>query len=122
VEATVLAAGDASVLLATEALGQVSAPASSSALAGQQGWLALRPEQIRIGHPGTLADLPNQVSGIVCDFLYVGDVTTYIVELAGGFRIEALLTNSAPGQARFFEQGESVQVAWPSDVGRYLHE
>ncbi|MBI3286374.1 MAG: ABC transporter ATP-binding protein [Burkholderiales bacterium] len=122
VEATVSAVDGAYLNLETRHLGLVRAPLAADARVGQRGWLALRPEQLKIGHAGAFADLPNRVSGKVCDFLYIGDVTTYIVELGDGLRVEALLANSAPGRVHFFEEGEIVELAWPAGVGRYLHE
>ena len=47
--------------------------------------------------PDAPHDLKNHFDGTVHDFLYVGDVTTYVVELENGTRVEALLANSAPG-------------------------
>ncbi|MGZ5079274.1 MAG: ABC transporter ATP-binding protein [Usitatibacter sp.] len=108
--------------LDTRELGRVLAPLSPAVQTGQRGWLALRPEQLRIGHPDAFPELPNRVTGKVCDFLYVGDVTTYIVELENGLRMEALLANTAPGRVYFFEEGETVELAWAHDVGRYLHD
>jgi spermidine/putrescine transport system ATP-binding protein len=122
VEATVDAIEPGHLLLSTRNLGLVRAPSSPAASVGQHGWLALRPEQLCIGHRGAFPDLPNRVSGKVCDFLYIGDVTTYIVELEDGLRIEALLANSAPGRVHFFEEGEMVDLAWTAEVGRYLNE
>ena len=63
---------------------------------------------------------PNQFEGTVNNFLYVGDVTTYIVDLPGGRRIEALLPNSSPGRAKFFEIGDPVKVAWKAEAGAFL--
>lgn len=122
VDATVEAIQSDHLRLSTRSLGTVQAPVNSAAQIGQQGWLALRPEQLRIGQPGAFSELPNRATGKVRDFLYVGDVTTYIVELADGLRIEALLANSAPGRVHFFEAGETVELAWHTDVGRYLNE
>lgn len=122
VGATVSSVTETHLTLAAEYLGTVTAPNSVAARPGQQGWLALRPEQLRIGRPGAFAELPNRVAGEVCDFLYEGDVTTYIVALDDGLHVEALLANSAPGRVHFFEEGERVELAWSADVGRYLHE
>jgi len=58
----------------------------------------------------------------VHEFIYVGDVTTYVVELPNGTRIEALLPNSAPGRATFFEVGDAVRVAWRHDAGHFLRD
>ena len=56
------------------------------------------------------------------DFLYLGDVTVYVVELRDGSRVEAMLPNSAPGRAKFFEPGDLVEIGWRSDAGRFLTE
>jgi spermidine/putrescine transport system ATP-binding protein len=108
--------------LATPLSDHMTAAATPEAKVSQHGWLALRPEQLHIGRPGAFPELPNRVGGTVRGFLYVGDVTTYVVELPNGLRIEALLANTSPERMRFFEEGESVEVAWPAEVGRYLHE
>ena len=63
---------------------------------------------------------PNQFEGKIHDFLYIGDVTTYIVDLANGARIEALLANSAPGRAKFFDVGDRVRLSWKAEAGAFL--
>jgi len=63
---------------------------------------------------------PNQFDGTVNDFLYIGDVTTYLVDLQDGTRLEALLANSAPGRARFFEVGDRVRLSWKAEAGAFL--
>ncbi len=50
----------------------------------------------------------------------MGDVTTYIVDLPGGQKIEALLPNSGPGNAKFFEIGDPVRVSWKAEAGAFL--
>ena len=88
--------------------------------AGAPAALALRPEQVRIAAPGAAIDLPNSFAGKVRDLLYIGDVTTYIVDLPNGQRIQALLPNSSPGRAKFFEVGDAVTVAWSAEAGVVL--
>jgi spermidine/putrescine transport system ATP-binding protein len=119
IEAAVRAAGDGLRLLA-EGLGEILAPADGITKAGNRGVLALRPEQVRIA-AGDLA-LANRFPGTVRDFLYIGDVTTYKVELDNGRMIEALLPNQAPGRARFFEVGDRVAVGWPKEAGHYVRD
>jgi spermidine/putrescine transport system ATP-binding protein len=107
--------------LAVAGLGEIVAPPREGACGGQKGWFAVRPEQVRMGsHPDT--ELKNHYSGKVRSFIYVGNVTTYTVELADGTLIEALLSNSAPGRARFFEIGDEVAVGWRHDAGVFLHD
>jgi spermidine/putrescine transport system ATP-binding protein len=107
--------------LAVAGLGEIVAPPREGARAGQKGWFTVRPEQVRMGsHPDR--ELKNHYSGKVRSFIYVGNVTTYTVELADGTAIEALLSNSAPGRARFFEVGDEVAVGWRHDAGVFLHD
>jgi spermidine/putrescine transport system ATP-binding protein len=118
--ATVSEASAHGLRLAVSALGEVTAPPAERARAGQSGVLAIRPEQVHIVAANAAHELKNHFTGRVRDFLYIGDVTTYVVELANGTRIEALLANSAPGRAQFFELGEAVKVAWRHDAGIFL--
>ena len=119
-EASVTEVGSHGLALDVKELGRVETPLAEGARAGQSGALALRPEQVRIAAPDAPHELKNHFAGRVHDFLYVGDVTTYVVELANGARIKALRANSAPGRARFFEVGEPVRVAWRHDAGVFV--
>jgi spermidine/putrescine transport system ATP-binding protein len=47
-------------------------------------------------------------------------VTVYKVELANGMLVEALLANSSPGRARFFEVDDQVEVGWHADAGHLV--
>jgi len=118
--ATVTEANAHGLRLAVAALGEVAAPPAERARAGQAGVLAIRPEQVHIMAAAAAHELKNHFAGRVRDFLYIGDVTTYVVELENGTRIEGLLANSAPGRARFFDVGEPVKVAWRHDAGIFL--
>ncbi len=103
-----------------EGLGEVAALQADGVAAGNRGVLALRPEQVAIS-PRLAPDADeNHFSGKVFDFLYLGDVTVYVVELPNGSRVEAMLPNSAPGRAKFFEAGDPVQISWRIDAGRFL--
>jgi len=120
--ATVVEVSAHELVLEIENLGRVAAPVHHDARAGQKGALALRLEQVRITAADAAHELRNHFVGTVHDFLYVGDVTTYVVDLPGGARIETLLANSAPGRARIFEVGEAVRVAWRHDAGLFLSD
>jgi spermidine/putrescine transport system ATP-binding protein len=109
------------VCLNVTGLGEIRAPLLSGAESGQQGVFAIRPEQVRVGGPDEALHADNRFTGTVGDFLYVGDVTTYKVELANGTRMQALLPNSAAGRPRLFEVGDTVSVVWQADAGMYLH-
>ena len=118
--ATVLEANSHGLRLEVGGLGEVAAPPAEGARAGAIGVLAVRPEQVRIVAAGAAQELKNHFTGRVHDFLYIGDVTTYVVALPDGARIEALLPNSSPGRALFFQPGDTVKVAWRHDAGVFL--
>jgi len=80
--ATVAEAGAHSLRLAAGALGEIAAPAAERAHAGQAGVLAIRPGQVHIMAPTAAHELKNHFTGRVRDLLYIGGVTTYVVELA----------------------------------------
>jgi spermidine/putrescine transport system ATP-binding protein len=121
-EGEVIAARGAGTRLLLKGLGEVDANGGAELKPGTRAALALRPEQVRIAAEDTAIDLPNRYHGKVRDFLYIGDVTTYLVDLPNGQRIQALLPNSAPGRAKFFEIGDTVTVAWPAEAGVVLAE
>jgi spermidine/putrescine transport system ATP-binding protein len=121
-DAAVIEASPGGLRLEVKGLGEVAAPAREGARAGERGVFAVRPEQVRIDALDAHHDLKNHFAGRVHDLLYVGDITTYVVELPNGTRIEALLPNSAPGRATFFEAGDTVRVAWRHDAGNFLRD
>jgi len=95
---------------------------TAAAAASARGTVALRPEKIRIGATAPEGTPDNHVRGRVADLLYMGDVTVYRVETAGGARLEALLANSQSGRAKFFEVGDAVELSWAVDAGHYIPE
>jgi spermidine/putrescine transport system ATP-binding protein len=107
------------VTLDVQGLGQVRAAAESSVVAGAEATIALRPEKIRLTEAGA-AQGDNHFSGTVHDFLYMGDVTVYRIQTAGGARVEALLANSQSGRTQFFSVGDTVQMRWRVDAGHFL--
>jgi spermidine/putrescine transport system ATP-binding protein len=120
--AQAVAVEPARLRLGVERLGEVVAPAAEGVAAGQAGWFAIRPEQVRIGPAEPAPAAVNRHAGRVRDFLYIGDVTTYVVDLDCGPRFQALLPNSAPGRARFFEAGDPVWLSWDENSGVFLRE
>jgi spermidine/putrescine transport system ATP-binding protein len=106
--------------LALTSLGAITAPARDGVKAGTKGVFVIRPEHVAIRALTDPSPDPNQFEGRVHDFLYIGDVTTYIVDLANGARIEALLANSSPGRAKFFDVGDPVRLSWQAEAGAFL--
>ncbi len=103
-------------------LGEIIASPMKDAMPGETGVFAIRPEQVRIGVHGELAELKNHFAGTVHSLLYQGDVSVYKVRLENGAMVEALLPNAAPGRAELFEVDDAVKVGWRHDAGMFLHE
>ncbi|ASJ25540.1 ABC transporter ATP-binding protein [Laribacter hongkongensis] len=113
---------DGTMQIEIRGCGEMKALAPQGAQPGQKGWLALRPEKIKLDRE--LPDLPDEAyfKGKIHDCLYLGDVTIYIVEVADGVKIEAMLPNSAPGLAKLFDDDDLVEIAWRFDAGSFLVE
>ena len=119
-DATVRSTDGDRAVLDLDAIGAASSINTMELKAGSRCVLALRPEKIRIAARLDADSEENHFRGRIDDLLYLGDVTVYIVKLDAGARVEALLPNSAPGRARFFEAGDPVEVAWRHDAGHLL--
>ena len=119
-DAHVIDVEDDRLRLRIAGLGEVWALGTDHVRPGVQGALALRPEQVAISLQLRPSPNENHFRGRVFDSLYLGDVTVYVVELANGSRIEAMLPNSAPGRVKFFEPGDVVEISWRVDAGRFL--
>jgi spermidine/putrescine transport system ATP-binding protein len=114
--------GGGIVTIDVSGLGPIRVAAASAIAAGRPGTVALRPEKIRI-EASVPANTPdNHYRGTISDLLYMGDVTVYMVDTAGGHRIEALLANSASGDAKLFEVGDTVEMSWPVAAGHFIEE
>ena len=122
IEAEVAASGEEKMVLEIKGLGEVAARNPGKAVPGKKGILALRPEKIRIGAKLAPEVDENHFRGKVHDFLYMGDVTVYIVDIGEGVHIEALLPNSAAGRPKIFEEGDPVEISWRFDAGSFLDE
>jgi spermidine/putrescine transport system ATP-binding protein len=139
-EGPVTASGDGVVTIDVVGLGPVRVATGVAAAAGKSGAIALRPEKIRIAasmpnaapnaapiagpdrKPDVISDTEpdNHFRGTVTDYLYLGEVTVYIVSTPQGCKLETLLANSGAGRTNFFEVGDAVEVSWSVDAGHFI--
>ena len=139
-EGPVTASGDGVVSIDVAGLGPVRVATGVAAAAGKSGAIALRPEKIRIAasmpnaapnaapiagpdpKPDVMSDTEpdNHFRGTVTDYLYLGEVTVYIVSTPQGCKLETLLANSGAGRTNFFEVGDAVEVSWSVDAGHFI--
>jgi len=92
---------------------------SEPVVVGQQVWLALRPEKIRIAHDQPASAI-NAIPGKVEDIGYLGSISHYHVHTAAGERVTALRANAAHAVERTINWEENVWLDWPVDAGVVL--
>jgi putrescine transport system ATP-binding protein len=116
--------GQSGMTIASAAAGRLRAASSTSALAGDAVWVALRPEKIRIAHAGAAASTPmageNCVDGQVSSIGYLGDLSVYKVTLDSGFVMQAAMANVTRLIERPIGWGDRVRVSWPPDAAIVL--
>ena len=88
---------------------------------GQECHLALRPEKVMI-HSEKPADAANAVAGKVLDIAYLGNLSTYHVELPGGHIIKAQTANTRRIARRDYTWEDEVWVSWRVGAGVLLAE
>jgi len=88
---------------------------------GQSCHLAIRPEKIAIS-TGKPADADNAVQGKVLDIAYLGNLSTYHVELPSGTVIKAQTSNTRRIARRSFTWEDPVWLSWTATAGVLLAE
>lgn len=86
---------------------------------GATAWLAVRPEKIQV-HQTAPAAGRNVLAGTVADIGYLGDWTTYLVELANGRTIRAARANAQRFVEKPIDWDEQVWLTFAPDAGVVL--
>lgn len=86
---------------------------------GQTAHLAIRPEKIAITTEKP-TDKENAVEGKVLDIAYLGNISTYHVQLAGGQIIKAQTANTRRLSRRAITWEDKVWVSWSATAGVLL--
>ncbi len=90
------------------------------ALAGQRVTLALRPEKLGISKDRPEA--ANALKGKVIDIAYLGNLSTYHVELANGTMVKAQLANTRRVAQRDITWEDEVWISFRGTAGVVLSE
>lgn len=90
------------------------------ALDGKPVVLALRPEKLTIARERP--DRPNTLEGKVIDIGYLGNVSTYHVEIAGGTMVKAQMVNATRIARRDITWEDRVWVGFTATAGVVLEE
>ena len=88
---------------------------------GQTCHLAIRPEKVTISADKP-ADADNAVQGRVLDIAYLGNISTYHVELPTGAVIKAQTANTRRIARRAFTWEDPVWLSWTATAGVLLAE
>jgi putrescine transport system ATP-binding protein len=83
---------------------------------GADVWLSVRPENVTFDDQGHA----NRIAGIVRDAAYVGDISRYEVEIGGGLRVRAALSNRSGESSNRPARDDQVTVSWPAEAGVLL--
>jgi len=74
-------------------------------------WVAIRPEKMLLTHEAP-ASGDNWARGTIKDIAYMGDVSIFVVTLAGGREVRVTQTNIARSVGESFSWGEDVHLVW----------
>lgn len=122
IDAQILEVTPSCLKLNLSGLGEVTVPGKGEVQVGDKGTMAVRPEQVQLLPYSEEAKFKGYFRGKIHDSLYLGNTTSYIVELANSSHMEALVPNFTPGQTKFFEMGDLVLVVWKFEAGVFLNE
>ncbi|HEX5380446.1 MAG TPA: ABC transporter ATP-binding protein [Phenylobacterium sp.] len=86
---------------------------------GTRAWLAVRPEKIVL-HLDPPPPGPNRMAGKIADFGYLGDWTTYLVEIEGGRTVRAARANASRLVERPIGADDPVWLSFAPDAAVVL--
>ena len=86
---------------------------------GSTGHIAIRPEKVSISAEKP-TDRRNVLQGKILDIAYLGNISTYHVELAGGKIIKAQTANTRRLSNRPFTWEDNVWLSWTDTAGVLL--
>lgn len=112
--------GDGLQIAWAEGQPPVAAANGSADMAGRDVVLALRPEKVTISKDPL--DTVNAIQGTVIDIAYLGNISTYHVEIAGGVMIKAQIANTRRISRRDITWEDSVWVGFSATAGVVLAE
>ena len=100
---------------------EIAGPNGAKMEVGQRAVFAIRPEKIRISREEP-HDRDNRVRGKILDIGYLGNLSTYHVELPDGHLIKSEMINASRIERRDFTWEEEVWLSWTATAGLVLPE
>jgi putrescine transport system ATP-binding protein len=84
------------------------------------GWLALRPEKLRIAREPPAGGATDAISGTVAEVGYLGDMSVYKIRTADGLILRAAVPNLTRVRVRPIGHGDDVWLSWEPDAAVVL--
>jgi spermidine/putrescine ABC transporter ATP-binding subunit len=99
---------------------KLDVPANEHLKPGDDVQAVIRPEWIQLST--SRLTVQTSLPGKLTDIVFQGDISTYVVELAGGTKLTARKSNEPGGrQADFqFRMGQQIWVSWEAEALRIL--
>ncbi|KPA20313.1 Spermidine/putrescine import ATP-binding protein PotA [Shimia sp. SK013] len=116
---TVKAEGDKLHLTWAEGQSEIVGSSSKTFSKDQNVHFAIRPEKVAISAQKP-EEVANAISGKVLDIAYLGNISTYHVQLAGGQIIKAQTANNRRISRRSFTWEDDVWLSWTDTAGVFL--
>jgi putrescine transport system ATP-binding protein len=89
--------------------------------AGQQVWVALRPEKIRVTKEPVTDTRLNQLSGTVWELGYLGNRSTYQIKTVSGKLVTVYAQNDRRTSEWTINWSDQVFVSWSANAAILLH-
>ncbi|HEY6482247.1 MAG TPA: ABC transporter ATP-binding protein [Steroidobacteraceae bacterium] len=87
---------------------------------GQQVWVALRPEKIRLSKQADAAQPVNQLKGMVWELGYLGNRSIYQIKTASGKLVTVFAQNERRTAQWAIDWSDEVYVSWSADAAVLL--
>jgi len=100
--------------------GTINAQSSKDLAKGTEVRFAIRPEKVTVS--SDKPDAANAIQGKVHDIAYLGNISTYHVEVASGEIIKAQLANARRLSRRSFTWEDPVWLSWTDTAGLVMTE
>ena len=88
---------------------------------GQKAFIAIRPEKINVSAEKTEGAF-NSIKGKIIDIAYLGNISTYYVEIPSGLVIKAQTANTRRLSRRSFTWDDEVWLSWTLTAGSVLEK
>jgi len=89
---------------------------------GQQVWVALRPEKVRLGKEPANGARINQLRGTVWELGYLGNRSTYQIKTTSGKLVTVFAQNERRTSEAVIDWSDEVFVSWSADAAVLLQK